>query len=363
MLLSHVLLLLLNAHLVEILSLVKAAAHGAACHIHAHEAGHGTGGVACRSLHGIGCGRGHPATHHKGVLAVGHGIFHLLDLLHVFGIQSDGIQGDLGNRNTPVYPLCLEGFVHGLLQFIGLGGDLGRTQFHLCQCAERGLQSRNKLCLQLFINDITGISLLHVAADPGIEQQRVGNGVGIHAVAADIHCAAHAQALVHDLEDDGAGRTKFVAHDLLGVEVIHSLILAGVAAVGKALAHGAEGLHQALAEVTRKDGGLSGGVICILTGFGADFHDLALLHDDHALAVGHGNAGAVADHIVAALCVGAASGDPLLTLDHQSVHVQSFTVEKFLPLIGQYTAQCSNTCFNKSHNLSPFFSVTLPQGN
>ena len=48
------------------------------------------------------------------------------------------------------------------------------------------------------------------------------------------------------------------------------------------------------------------GVVCKLSGLGADFHDLALLHDYHALTVGNGYAGTVGDYVVVSFRVGGA---------------------------------------------------------
>ena len=330
--------MLLHTHLVEILRLVKAAAHGVACKAHTHEAGHGTGRVASRSFHGIGSGGGHTAAHHEGILAVCHGILHLLDLLHILRVQGNRIQCDLGNRDTAVYPLRLQSFVHGLFQLIGLGRNLCGAQLQLRQRAKCRLQGRYELGFQLLVDDVAGVSLLHIAANSGIEQQRIGNGVGINTVAADIHRAAHAQILVHDLKDDGAGSAELIAHDFLGVEIVHSLILAGITAVSKALTDSLEGLFQAVAQLARENRGFCGGIVCILTGFGADLYHLTLLHDDHALTVSNGNAGTVGNHIIAALGVGAAGRGTLLSLHYQSIHIQCVAIEKFLPLICQYAA-------------------------
>ena len=351
--------MLLRTHVVEILRCIKAAAHGTTSHTHAHEAGHSSGGVAGCGLHSVGSCRRHTAGHHKGIGAHGHGIFHILDLLHILRIQGDGIQRDLSDGNAAADPICLQGLVHSLLQFICLGRNLGRTQLLLCQCAECRLQSGNEVCLHLLIDLIPGVSLLHIAADLSVEQQRIRNIVGIHTVAADIDRTAHAHALIDHFKDDGAGCTELVAHDLLGIEIVNSLILAGVTAVGEALTNCLESLLQTVTEFTCKDGRFCGSIIGILTGLGTNFHHLALLHDDHALAVGNGNAGAIGDNIVTAAGIGTAAGGPLLTLDNQSVHIQGITVEKLLPLICQHATQGADSCFDKTHNDSPFAELYL----
>ena len=81
--------------------------------------------------------------------------------------------------------------------------------------------------------------------------------------------------------------------ELLGIEVVHTLILAGVAAIGEALADGLEALKNALTELARENGRLGRCIVCKFAGFSTDLHHLTLFHDDHALTVGHGDAGAV----------------------------------------------------------------------
>ena len=62
----------------------------------------------------------------------------------------------------------------------------------------------------------------------------------------------------HHPERDGGSSTVQDLAQLLGVDVVHTLILAGVAAVGKALSHGLEGSRQTVAEVSGKHAGLGG---------------------------------------------------------------------------------------------------------
>ena len=343
-------------HLIEILSCIEAAAHGAASHTHAHETGHSTGRVTGCSLHSIGSSGGHTTGHHSCIGAIGHGIFHLLNLLHILGVQGNGVQSDLLNADTTrLHPLILQSVVHGLLQLVDLGRQLGRTQFHFCQRTKGRLQSGNELGLHLLVDLVTGEGLLHITANLGVEQQGVSNDVGVDTVAADIDGTAEADTLIHDLKDNGAGSAELVAHDLLGVEVVNSLILTGVTAVGKTLTDGLEGVLQALAEAACKDGRLGRGIVCIFAGFGANLNHLALLHDDHTLTVSNSDAGTIADNVIAALGVGATTAYALGTLDHQGIHVQCLAIEKFLPLICQYAAKSAQTCFNKSHNNSPFY--------
>ena len=347
-------------HGVELLRLIKAAAHGVAGKAHADEAVHSAGRIAGGSLHGVGGGIGHTAGHHVGIGAVGGRLLHLRDGLHVLIGEVDGVQGDLAHGDAAALdPLIAQGVVHGGTQLVDLAGDLGRAQLLGSQCAEGVLQVGNELSLQSAVDLIPGVLVIHIAADLGVEQQRVGNIVGVHAVAAQVHGLVEAHLLVADLKEDGRGRSELIAHDLLGVDVINTLILAGVTAVGKALAHGLEGVQDALAQRTGKQRGLCGGVIGELAGLGADLHHLALLHDDHALTVGHGDAGAVGDNVVVALGVGGTTGDALLALADQNISGQCLAIEKLLPLIGQSATQRTDASFNKSHNRNSFHCFVL----
>ena len=189
-----------------------------------------------------------------------------------------------------------------------------------------------------------------VAAHVGVEQQRVADAAGEAAVAPQVHRELVAPLLAdHHPEGDGGGGAVQDLAQLLGVDVVHPLILAGVAAVGKALGHGLEGSCQTVAEVAGEHAGLSGCVKGEFARFGAHLHHTALLHDEHALSVCHGDAAAVGDDVVLAV-VGAAAGGALLALDHQHILVQRIAVEKFLPLVCKSSAQCAHTCFDKTHS-------------
>ena len=342
-----------NGRLIGLLRHTKAA-HHIANHAHAHKSRHGAGRIARRGLQGVGhCGHA-AAFVHSGIGAIGYGVLHLLDLLHILGVQGDGIQRDLLHTDSAVTPIGLQRSIHSVSQLICSGRQLGGAQLHLSQGAKGGLQGGDEFRFHLLVNLVSGKRLHHIAADFGIEQQRVADGVGVNAVAADVDGTAEAKTLVHDLEDDGAGGAELVAHDLLGIDVIHSLILAGVAAVGEALADGFEGLEDTVTQLARKNGRFCGSIICIFAGFGADFHDLALLHDEHTLTIGHSDAGAVTDDVLTALGIGGTAGNTFLSFHHQGIHIHSVAIKEFLPLIRQYAAQGAQTCFNKSHNHCSF---------
>ena len=189
-----------------------------------------------------------------------------------------------------------------------------------------------------------------VATHVGVEQQRVADAAGEAAVAAQIDRELVAPLLAdHHPEGDGGGGAVQDLAQLLGVDVVHPLVLAGVAAIGKALGYGLEGCCQTIAEVAGEHAGLGGCVKGEFARFGAHLHHAALLHNEHALSVCHGDAAAVGNDVVLAV-VGAAAGGALLALDHQHIFVQRIAVEKFLPLVCKGSAQCAHTCFDKTHS-------------
>ena len=231
-----------------------------------------------------------------------------------------------------------------------MGGDL--VILHLvCRKGGQGrLQGVHQLALQPGCD--LGCVILggDVAAHVGVEQQRVADAVSKAAVAADIHRELVAPLLAdHHPEGDGGGGAVQDLAQLLGVDVVYPLILAGVAAVGKALGHGLEGSSQTIAEVAGEHAGLGGRIEGKLARLGAHLHHTALLHNEHTLTIGHSNAAAVGDDVILAV-VGAAAGGALLTLDHQHILIQRITIEKFFPLVCKSSAQCAHTCFDQTHS-------------
>ena len=211
-----------------------------------------------------------------------------------------------------------------------------------------GLKRGQKLTAELTVQLIPGVGFGDIAADIGIEQHGVADPIAVFAEAADGNVHVNKRPLIHHPEGHGAGGAVFVAHKLFDVEIIDPLILGRLAAKSKALAHGFEGIHQTGAEIAGENGGLRGAVVCKFAGFGADFHHFALLHNHHALTVCHRNDGAVGNNIVRA-AVGAPPSGALLALQGQHGFGDGFTVEVFLPLVGQHAACCTHCCFDKSH--------------
>ena len=231
-----------------------------------------------------------------------------------------------------------------------MGGDLVILHLVCRKGGQSRLQGVHQLALQPGRDFGCAILGGDIAAHVGVEQQRVADAAGEAAVAPQIDRELVAPLLAdHYAERDRRGGAVQDLAQLLGVDVVHALVLAGVAAVGKALGYGLEGSCQTIAEVAGEHAGLGGCVKGEFARFGAHLHHAALLHDEHALSVCHGDAAAVGDDVVLAV-VGAAAGGALLALYHQHIFVQRIAVEKFLPLVCKGSAQCAHTCFDKTHS-------------
>ena len=280
---------------------------------------------------------------------------HLLDHLLVFLIGLHRGNANPLDLNAPeVPPLGGELLLQGSGQLLGVAGQGGIADALLRDPGEGWLKGGEQLAFQLAVQLHAVVILRHVAADVGIEQERIDQLVAVLSEAANGNVDVDAGPLVHHPEGHGRGGAVLVPDELLGVEVIHPLILGGLAAKGEPLAHGLEGRPYALPQVPSKDGGLGGHVVGVLAGFGADVHHLALLHDHHALPVGNGDDRAVRDDVVASLGVAGAAGGALLPLHRQHVRGDGLTVKILLPLVGQHAARRTQCSFNQSHNCSPF---------
>ena len=213
---------------------------------------------------------------------------------------------------------------------------------HLADLAECRLKSGQKLRLQLGINSVSGIIGLHVAADLLIEQNRVHKTVRILTEAADRDIHVNACSLIHNAEGNRIGGAVLVADDLLRIEEVHSLILAGVAAHGETLLEGLKALLDAFAETTVEDTRLGGSVIHKFACLCADLCDGALVHDDHALTLVNRDDGTIRDDVVTALGVCTSRLLSLCALADKYILRKRRTIEILTPLIGKYAAECAN---------------------
>ena len=228
-------------------------------------------------------------------------------------------------------------------------GQGGVPDAHLGDPAKGGLEGGEQFGLQLAVDALPGKGLGHAAGDVLIEQDGVADPVGVLTEAADADVDVDACSLVHHPEGDGAGGAVLVAGELPGVEEVDPLVLGGLPAEGEALGGCGKGGLDALPQVPAEDGGLGGGVVDVLTGLGAELHHLPLVHDHHALAVGHHDDRAAGDDVVSPLGVGGPASGGLAALHHEDVGGDLLAHEKFLPLVSQHTAGCTQCSLYQSH--------------
>ena len=301
----------------------------------------------CRSQGGVG----------KGRVAL-----QLLDHLLVFLVGLHGGNAEaLDLYAAIITPLGAELFLQGLCQLLGVAHHCRIADAHGRDPCKGRLQSREQLALELAVDLHAVIALGEIAADIGVEQQRIDYLVAVFSKAANADVDVDAGPFVHHTEGDGRRSAVLVADELLGVEIVHPLILGRLAAEGETLADGLEGVPNALSQRAGKNAGLCGGVIGKFTRLRADLHDLALLHDEHALSVRYGDDRAVGNDVIASLGVGGAAGLPLLSLDRNGVGRNCLAVEILLPLICQNAAQRADARFNKSHSFTPFVIGVVPR--
>ena len=288
--------MLLRTHLIEVL---RVHAAGLTCHVHTHEGHRGACAlIACSCLHRgglradqVGCG---PCRVHKRGVAL-----HLLEHLFVFlaGFHTGNAERhDL--KTAQVAPLGGQDLVERIGKLHRVAGERGVADAHVGNFRERGLKGGQKLSFQLAVETVAGEFLRDVAADVRVEENRVADAVAVFAEAAKGNVDVDARALVDDAEGNGAWRTVFVADEFLGVEVVDALVLRGLTAEGEALADVLEGVEDTLAKRAGEDGGLGRGIIDEFARLGAELRDLALIDDDHALTIGHGDDRAVGDDVL-----------------------------------------------------------------
>ncbi len=166
---------------------------------------------------------------------------------------------------------------------------------------------------------------------------------------------SEADVVIHHAEGHRAGRSVFVAQNLLGVEEIDALILSGLTAEGKAVKGGLQnGLGLFAVQRAVEDARLAVLLEDILARLGAEIHDLTLIHNHHALAVRHRDDAAVGNHVVILVAAAAeAALDLFLRLRRQHIVRQRIHVKIFLPLAGERAAGGVQCCCNQSHMSLP----------
>ena len=142
-------------------------------HVHAHER-HGRAAlVGRRHLHGVAL-TAHQVRRRAGGIHEGRVALQLLEHLLVFLIGGNAGDAKGDDLDAPqVAPLLAQHLVEGVGQLHGVAGQLGVTDAGLADLGEGGLEGRQQLGLELAVQPVAGIRLADVAADVGVEQQRV----------------------------------------------------------------------------------------------------------------------------------------------------------------------------------------------
>ena len=286
---------------------------------------------------------------HVGVAENG-GLLQLLDGGLVLSGGGHGVDAHGDDGQAPgCTPLAGQNFVHGLRQLHGVARQGGIPDAQSGDAGERRLQSGEELGFQLAVQLVAGVVLRYVAADVLVEQHGVGDLIGIFTVAADGNVHIQTDVVVHNTEGDGSGGAVLVANQLLQVEEVHPLILGGISAEGEAALEGFPAAFQTF-QTALKNGGFAGGIPSVFARFGGELHDLALLHDHHALPFVYRDDRAVGNDVVRAFGVAVAGGGALFALGDQNVGRHAVTVEILFPLIGKDAAHRSQCCFDQTHN-------------
>ena len=287
-----------------------------------------------------------------GGIAEGRVALQLLDhgLVLVGGLHAGDSEGH--NLQTPqIPPFGAENVVECLRHFHGVAWEGGVADAHLGDSGKSGLEGGHQLGFQLAVNALPGIFPGEIAADVLIKQHGVADPVGILAEAADGNIGIQTDVAIHHPEGNRAGGAVLIADQLLGIEIVHPLILGRLTAEGEAFADGGERLEDALPQIARKDAGLGGGVVCKFARLGAELRDPALIHNHHALAVGHGDDGAVGNDVVASFGVAGTGTGALFAIYRQHVGGHGITIKILLPLVGQDAAHRTGCRFDQTHCL------------
>ena len=318
------------------------------CRVHAEKSGHSPAGIGGSGAHCVGLGAEELGRGVSGVPESCGG----LQLLQFLRVRLHGAQAgnaDIHNFQAPGFPpFFAENGVQGVRQFQCVHLQSAVADAHFGDPAKSRTQSAQKLASQLAVQLVPGVGGGDVAADILIEQHGVADAVGEHAEAPDAHIHVKADVVVHHPEGHGAGSAVFVARQLLGVEVVHPLVPGSFPAKGEPAAQFQEGFLHPFSQISAENGGSGGGVVGILSRLGGEFHNFSLIHDHHALPVGHHDHGAGGDDVVISLIATPLGHPPALHRQHVRVH--GVAPEKFLPLIRQHPAGSIQTRTNKTHN-------------
>ena len=315
-------------------------------HTHAHEAHHSTTLVAGSILHSsTGC------TSQEGSSCIGVGqCLQIANVFFVFfaGFNAAYAEGYYFNA-AQIAPFLAQYFVELVANFFSMSRQSAVTHALFAHNTKGNVESSQELAFQLAINFAAQIFVFHVTAHIGVEENRVSNFIAVFTKAANRNVHVQTNALVHYTELDGASGAILITNDFLGIEVVHTLVLARVAAIGKAFTDLCENILDALhIQAISKKRWLGRSVIHKFTGLGANFYNLAVFYNNHTLTIINGNGGAIANDVVFRAGIGTATpaGDALHALGHQYIGLQAFAVDKLLPLVAQNAAHGAHACFN-----------------
>ena len=231
-----------------------------------------------------------------------------------------------------------------------MAGEGGIADAHVRNLGKGGLEGGQEFRFHL-PRDLLRLEVLgDVAADVFVKQHGVCQTDTVLTETADADVHIDSRPLVHHPERNGAGGTVLVSGELLGVKIVNSLVLGGLAAEGEALADVLEHTLDGFSQIAGKEAGLGRSVVGILARLGTHIHNLALLHDEHTLTVGHRDDRAVGDDVVIPLGIAGAARDLLFPFDGQHIRREGFAVEEFLPLVGHHAAGSSKYSFDQSHS-------------
>ena len=326
---------------------------GAVCHIHAHES-HSRAHAAfvcCSQLHSV-CRRiGHDA---HGDIRIRHGKTHLyfLQLRFVIFIGLDAVYAEGNDFDAAeLSPFLGKDFIQRVRQLHGMSRELGVVDLKRRKLCKGRLQRRAKLGTKHAVQVASVIAVFRIACHIGVEKQRIHDVIAVFTEATDAHGEHLAGHIVKRFEGDFAGRAVLISQNFLHIEIVHSLVFAGVAAKGEAFAHFLKHILHAGFEVAGENGGLGGFVVNEFAGLITELYHLALFDDHHALAHIDRDAGPIGNDIVLGTGIGAAAlgAGALLAFHHQCIRIERVTVYKFFPLVGQYPADRSNSCFDQTH--------------
>lgn len=102
--------------------------------------------------------------------------------------------------------------------------------------AKGRLKGTDKFCLQLSVQLVSRVFVLHISTHIRIEQQRIADPIRINTRAADRHINIQADLGIHNAERNRIRCAKLVVNQLLCIEIVDSLILTCIAAKCKTLA-------------------------------------------------------------------------------------------------------------------------------